>query len=144
MRHRKNGRKLNRTSAHRKAMFSNMATSLVMHERITTTVPKAKELRTVIEPLITLAKRGDLHARRLAARTIRQDDALHKLFSELAERFADRPGGYTRVVKVGNRRGDNAPIAFIEFVDTAEAQGEVEIDETGTLGESEEEAAVEA
>lgn len=143
MRHRKNGRKLNRTSAHRKAMFANMATSLILHERITTTVPKAKELRTVIEPLITLAKRGDLHARRLAARTIRQDDALHKLFSELAERFAERPGGYTRVVKIGNRRGDNAPIAFIEFVDAAEAQFDVELPEATEAGEEGEEASAE-
>lgn len=125
-------------------MFANMATSLILHERITTTVPKAKELRTVIEPLITLAKRGDLHARRLAARTIRQDDALYKLFSELAERFAERPGGYTRVVKIGNRRGDNAPIAFIEFVDAAEAQFDIELPEATDANDESEEAGAEA
>ena len=122
MRHRKSGRKLSRTSAHRKAMFANMATSLLQHERIQTTVPKAKELRSVVEPLITLAKRGDLHARRLAARTIRDHDVLAKLFNEIGPRFAERDGGYTRVIRIGRRTGDNAPMAFIEFVDAAEAE----------------------
>ncbi len=126
MRHRKSGRKLSRTSAHRKAMFANMATSLLQHERIQTTVPKAKELRSVVEPLITLAKRGDLHARRLAARTIRDHDVLAKLFNEIGPRFAERDGGYTRVIRIGRRTGDNAPMAFIEFVDAAEAEAVVE------------------
>lgn len=121
MKHRKSGRKLNRNASHRKAMFSNMATSLILHERIQTTTPKAKELRTIVEPLVTLARRGDLHARRQAARIVRDDAALAKLFSELADRFQDRPGGYTRVIKIANRRGDNAPISIIEFVDAAEA-----------------------
>lgn len=121
MKHTKSGRKLNRNASHRKAMFSNMATSLILHERIQTTTPKAKELRSIVEPLITLARRGDLHARRQAARIVRDDVALAKLFSELAERFQDRPGGYTRVIKLTNRRGDNAPISMIELVDAAEA-----------------------
>lgn len=122
MRHRKSGRKLNRTSSHRKAMFANMATSLLQHERIQTTVPKAKELRTIVEPLITLARRGDLHARRLAGRTVRDADVLAKLFNELGPRFAERDGGYTRIIRIGRRTGDNAPMAFIELVDAAEAE----------------------
>lgn len=121
MRHRKSGRKLNKSPSHRKAMLANMATSLILHERIQTTTPKAKELRSVIEPLITLGKRGDLHARRLAARTVKDPIALAKLFDELASRFDERNGGYTRVLKVMNRRGDNAPIAIIELVDSEEA-----------------------
>lgn len=135
MRHRKVGRKLNRTPAHRKSMFANMATSLFEHERIQTTTPKAKELRIVAERLITLAKRGDLHARRLAAKTVRNDDVLRKLFSDLAERFKDRPGGYTRIVKIGNRRGDNAPICFIELVDAAEAVVEIDFADEGGEGD---------
>lgn len=122
MRHRKSGRKLNRTPSHKKAMLSNMAISLFEHERIVTTLPKAKELRGVVEPLITLAKRGDLHARRLAAGRVHDPIVLQKLFNELGGRFADRNGGYTRIVKIGPRRGDNAPMAFIELVDAAEAQ----------------------
>lgn len=122
MRHRKNGRKLNRTASHKRAMLSNMATSLLLHERIVTTVPKAKELRTVVEPLITLGKRGDLHARRRAASILRDDEAVSKLFEELAGRFQEKQGGYTRVIKIGPRRGDNAPMAFIELVDAPEAQ----------------------
>lgn len=122
MRHRKAGRKLNRTSSHKKAMMANMATSLLEHERIVTTVPKAKELRMVVEPLITLGKRGDLHARRQAANTVHGADVLAKLFGEIAERFADRNGGYTRIVQIGPRRGDNAPMAFIELVDAPEAE----------------------
>jgi large subunit ribosomal protein L17 len=121
MRHRKSGRKLNKTASHRKAMFSNMATSLFRHERIQTTVPKAKELRAVAEKLITLAKRGDLHARRQAARIIKDHEILQKLFSDLGPRFATRPGGYTRVLRIGVRAGDNAPLAIIELVDAAEA-----------------------
>lgn len=121
MRHRKSGRKLNKSPSHRKAMLANMATSLILHERIQTTTPKAKELRGVIEPLITLGKRGDLHARRQAARTVKDPVALAKLFDELAARFDERNGGYTRVLKIMRRRGDNAPIAIIELVDSEEA-----------------------
>lgn len=116
MRHRKKGRKLNRTSAHRSAMFKNLATSLFRHERIETTDAKAKELRGYAERLITLAKRGDLHARRLAYRKIRDHDVLAKLFEEIGPRFASRPGGYTRVTKVRVRRGDAATMSIIELV----------------------------
>lgn len=105
-------------------MLSNMSTSLLQSERIVTTLPKAKELRTVVEPLITLGKRGDLHARRKASKTVHDADVLNKLFDELAERFSDRAGGYTRIVKIGPRRGDNAPMAFIELVDAPEAEVE--------------------
>lgn len=122
MRHHVSGRKLNRTPSHKKAMMANLATALIEHERIVTTVPKAKELRTVVEPLITLGKRGDLHARRQAAPQVRGNEALGKLFGELAERFAERAGGYTRIVQIGPRRGDNAPMAYIEFVDAPEAE----------------------
>ena len=117
MRHRKQGRRLNRSWAHRKAMFSNMANALIKHEQIRTTLPKAKELRPVVERLITLAKRGNLHARRLAFAQLRDDAMVAKLFSTLRERYADRPGGYTRVLKAGFRKGDMAPMAVIEFVD---------------------------
>ncbi|RMG13179.1 MAG: 50S ribosomal protein L17 [Deltaproteobacteria bacterium] len=116
MRHRKSGRKLGRTSAHRKAMFANMATSLFLHERIQTTDAKAKEIRRVAERLITLAKKGDLSARRRAYRTIRDQEVLKKLFEEIGPRYAERPGGYTRILKVGTRRGDNAPLSLIELV----------------------------
>lgn len=105
-------------------MLSNMATSLLLHERIATTLPKAKELRTVVEPLITLGKRGDLHARRQAASILQDEEAVAKLFGDIAGRFEERAGGYTRVVKIGPRRGDNAPMAFIELVDAPEAQVE--------------------
>ncbi|MYE01521.1 MAG: 50S ribosomal protein L17 [Alphaproteobacteria bacterium] len=117
MRHRKQGRRLNRSWAHRKAMFSNMANALIKHEQIRTTLPKAKELRPVVERLITLAKRGDLHARRQAFARLRDDAMVAKLFSTLRERYADRPGGYTRVLKAGFRKGDMAPMAVIELVD---------------------------
>ncbi len=117
MRHRKRGRRLNRSWAHRKAMFSNMANALIKHEQIRTTLPKAKELRPVVERLVTLAKRGDLHARRQAFARLRDDAMVAKLFSTLRERYADRPGGYTRVLKAGFRRGDMAAMAVIEFVD---------------------------
>ena len=117
MRHRKKGRKLNMTAAHRRAVLRNMATSLFRHERIETTTAKAKELRPHAERIITLAKRGDLHARRLAARKIQDREVLGKLFSELGPRFAERPGGYTRVLKLGNRRGDAAEMALIELVE---------------------------
>ena len=116
MRHRKSGRHLNRTSAHRKAMFSNMAASLIEHEVIKTTVPKAKELRRVAEPLITLAKHDTVANRRLAFARLRNKAAVGKLFSELGPRYEERPGGYTRILKAGYRSGDAAPVAFIELV----------------------------
>ncbi len=117
MRHRKGPRKLNRTASHRKAMFANMAASLVRHEQIVTTLPKAKELRRVVDRLITLAKRGDLHSRRLAAARLRDEAMAKKLFETLGPRYKDRNGGYTRVLKAGFRYGDSAPMAVIELVD---------------------------
>jgi large subunit ribosomal protein L17 len=117
MRHGKSGRKLNRTASHREAMFANMAAALIEHEQIVTTLPKAKELRPVVERLVTLAKRGDLHARRLAAARIRNEAMVKKLFDTLAPRFGERNGGYTRILKAGFRHGDSAPVAVIEFVD---------------------------
>lgn len=118
MRHRMSGRKLNRTSAHRKAMFGNLAAALIKHEQIKTTLPKAKDLRSVVDGLITLGKRGDLHARRLAVSRLHGDRKLaDKLFTTLADRYRDRPGGYTRVLKAGFRHGDSAPMAIIELVD---------------------------
>ena len=124
MRHRMGGRKLNRTSSHRKAMLSNMAVALLDHEQITTTLPKAKELRRVAEKMITLGKRGNLHARRRAYAFLRDNETVAKLFGALAERYKDRHGGYTRVLKKGFRYGDSAPMAIIEFVDRdPEAKG---------------------
>ena len=117
MRHRTSGRKLNRTSSHRKAMFANMTVSLLKHEQIVTTLPKAKELRRVVDRVITLGKRGTLHTRRQAAAVLRDDELVRKLFGPLAERYRDRNGGYTRVLKAGFRYGDNAPMAVIELVD---------------------------
>lgn len=117
MRHRKAGRKLNRTASHRKAMFANMAASLIKHEQIVTTLPKAKELRSIVDKIITLGKRGDLHARRQAIGQIRDVDMVKKLFDILGPRYAERQGGYTRVLKAGFRHGDNAPMAVIELVD---------------------------
>ena len=117
MRHRKQGRRLNRTSAHRIAMFRNMAASLIKHEQIETTLPKAKELRRIVDRLITLGKRGDLHARRQALASIPDTLLIDKLFTTLAERYADRSGGYTRVLRKGRRYGDAAEMAFIELVD---------------------------
>ncbi len=116
MRHRKAGLKLNRTSSHRKAMFRNMVTSLFKHERIRTTDVKAKELRRWAENLITLAKRGDLHARRQALSIVREKDVVHKLFAEAAEKYGTASGGYTRIVKLGRRPGDAAPISMIELI----------------------------
>jgi large subunit ribosomal protein L17 len=117
MRHANRGRKLNRTHEHRKAMFANMVASLIEHEQIVTTLPKAKDLRPIVEKMITLGKRGDLHARRQAISQVRDETVIKKLFDTLAPRYADRNGGYTRVLKAGFRRGDNAPMAVIEFVD---------------------------
>ena len=117
MRHRKSGRRLNRTSAHRRAMFRNMAASLVEHEVIKTTLAKAKELRRVVEPLITLAKEDTVANRRLAFARTRNKAAVGKLFTELGPRYQDRPGGYTRILKAGFRVGDAAPVAYIELVE---------------------------
>lgn len=117
MRHGNRGRKFNRTAAHRKAMFANLAAALIKHEQIVTTLPKAKDLRPVVEKLITLAKKGGLHARRQAISQIRDDSQVAKLFATLAPRYKERMGGYTRVLKAGFRFGDNAPMAVIEFVD---------------------------
>lgn len=124
MRHRKQGRKLNRTASHRKAMFANMSASLIEHEQIVTTLPKAKELRSIVDKLITLGKRGDLHARRQAISRIRNVEQVKKLFDTLGPRYQERNGGYTRVLKAGFRYGDNAPLAVIELVDRdVEAKG---------------------
>lgn len=124
MRHGHGYRKLNRTHEHRKAMFANMAASLIIHEQIKTTLPKAKELKRIIDKLITLGKRGDLHARRQAASQLQDQEAVRKLFDVLAARYTERPGGYTRVLKAGYRFGDNAPVAIIELVDRdVEAKG---------------------
>ena len=120
MRHSKKYRRLNRTSEHRKSMFANMAGSLIEHEQITTTLPKARELRRVVEKLVTLGKRGDLHARRQAAARLKQDVHLTKLFEVIGPRYQDRNGGYVRVMKAGFRYGDMAPMAIIEFVDRDE------------------------
>ncbi|MBI4539281.1 MAG: 50S ribosomal protein L17 [Gemmatimonadetes bacterium] len=116
MRHRKKGRTLSRTASHRRALLRNLATALIRHERIETTTAKAKELRPFAERLITLAKRGDLHARRLAARRLGDREVLAKLFDDVGPRFASRPGGYTRILKLGARRGDAAEMALIELV----------------------------
>ena len=143
MRHRKQGRKLNRTSSHRKAMFKNMSVSLITHEQIVTTLPKAKELRSVVDKLITLGKKGGLHARRQAASQLQDADAVKKLMDVLADRYKERPGGYTRVLKAGFRYGDNAPMAVIELVDRdVDAKGKA--DRERLEAEEAEEEAVEA
>jgi large subunit ribosomal protein L17 len=136
MRHRKSGRKLSRTSSHRMAMFANMAASLIKHEQIKTTLPKAKDLRPIVEKLVTLGKRGDLHARRQALAQLSEKAIVDKLFSTIAERYEDRAGGYTRVLKAGFRTGDAAPMAIIEFVDRdVDAKG---LDSGPVQGEEEE------
>ncbi len=117
MRHLKSGRKLGRTTAHRKALFRNMVTALIRRERIRTTLAKAKELRSHVEKTITLGKKGTLHAKRLARKVVTEKDVFLKLFGPLSERYAQRNGGYTRIIKIGNRLGDDAPMAFIELVD---------------------------
>lgn len=121
MRHRKSGRKLGRNSSHRKAMYRNMAASLVRHETIRTTLPKAKELRRVIEPLITLAKEDGVGRRRVAFARLRDEAAVGKLFNDLGPRFRERPGGYLRILKMGFRRGDSAPMAVVQLLDQPEA-----------------------
>lgn len=127
MRHGVSGRKLNRTASHRKAMFKNMSAALILHEQIITTLPKAKELRPVVEKLITLAKRGDLHARRQAIAAVADVSLVQKLFDVIGPRYKTRNGGYTRIMKMGFRYGDNAPMAVIEFVDRDEtARGAVD------------------
>ena len=141
MRHARGYRRLNRTHEHRKALFANMAGSLIEHEQIKTTLPKAKELRPVVEKLITLGKRGDLHARRQVLAVLRDTDLTAKLFGPLAERYAGRAGGYTRVLKAGFRYGDQAPMAVIELVDRdPDAKGQ----DSGPLPEAAEESAAEA
>ena len=126
MRHRKSGRSLNRTSSHRKAMFSNMANSLFLHEQIKTTVPKAKELRRFAEPLITLAKNPTVANRRLAFSRLKNRDMVVKLFDDLGPHFMDRPGGYLRILKCGFRAGDNAPMAYVQLVDREPAGEEAD------------------
>lgn len=128
MRHRKSGRHLSRTSAHRKAMFQNMAVSLFEHELIKTTLPKAKELRRVAEPLITLAKVDSVANRRLAFSRTRSKEAVGILFNELGKRYTDRPGGYIRILKCGFRQGDNAPMAYVELVDRPLKKEAVEVE----------------
>lgn len=120
MRHGKSGRRLGRTTSHKEAMFRNMVTSVFEHERIVTTTPKAKEVRKVVDKMITLAKRGDLHARRQAFSFIRSRDVVAKLFDEISEQFEDRNGGYTRIIQTGHRRGDAAPMAILELVTYSE------------------------
>ena len=128
MRHGFSGRKLNRTSSHRKAMFANMAVALLQHEQITTTLPKAKDLRPIVEKLITLGKRGDLHARRQAMAVLQDGKITGKLFDSLAKRYANRNGGYIRVMRAGFRYGDAAPLAVIELVERdPAAKGKVEL-----------------
>ena len=124
MRHQKSGRKFSRTSAHRQAMFENMAASLIKHELIKTTLPKAKELRRVAEPLITLAKTDGVANRRLAFARLRDKEAVGTLFTVLGPRYATRPGGYLRILKCGFRAGDNAPMAYVELVDRPQASAE--------------------
>ncbi|EGV31877.1 50S ribosomal protein L17 [Thiorhodococcus drewsii AZ1] len=129
MRHRKAGRQLNRNSSHREALFRNMTSSLIHHELIKTTLPKAKELRRIAEPLITLAKEDSVHARRLAFARLRDKDAVGKLFVELGPRYQTRPGGYLRILKCGYRASDAAPMAYVELVDRPAVSSAVEVDE---------------
>ena len=125
--HARRGRRFNRLQSHRKAMFANMAQSLIEHEQIVTTLPKAKDLRPIVEKLVTLARRDDLHARRLALAELRHLPTVRKLFETLGPRYKERPGGYLRIIKAGFRHGDNAPVAVIEFVDRdIDAKGKVD------------------
>ena len=137
MRHKLSHRKLNRTSSHRKAMFANMSSALIKHEQIRTTLAKAKELRPIVEKLITLGKKGSLHARRHAISILAPDAYIDKLFGEVAKRYENRNGGYTRIIKDGNRYGDSAPMAYIELVDRdINAKGQ----DSGPVQETTEEA----
>ena len=137
MRHKLSHRKLNRTSSHRKAMFANMSSALIKHEQIRTTLAKAKELRPIVEKLITLGKKGNLHARRHAISRLAPDAYIDKLFGEVAKRYENRNGGYTRIIKDGNRYGDSAPMAYIELVDRdINAKGQ----DSGPVQETTEEA----
>jgi large subunit ribosomal protein L17 len=123
VRHRRSGRKLGRDASHRKALYANLASALIEHGRIKTTVAKAKEVRPVAEQMITLGRRGDVHSRRQALKLLRSQDVVHKLFSEVGPRFADRPGGYSRIVRIGPRQGDAAEMVYLELVDhVAEAR----------------------
>jgi large subunit ribosomal protein L17 len=140
MRHGKAGRKLNRTASHRKAMFANMAASLITHEQIVTTLPKAKEIRPIVEKLVTLGKRGDLHARRQAISQIKDAAVVSKLFDAIATRYATRNGGYLRIMKAGFRQGDNAALAVVEFVDR-DSLAKGAADKARVAAESEAEAA---
>ena len=145
MRHRMSGRKLNRTSSHRKAMFANMTVSLLQHEQMTTTKAKAKDLRRFADKMITLGKRGDLHARRQAMSFLQDNDVVSKLFETLAERYQDRHGGYTRVLAAGFRYGDSAPMAVIELVDRdPEAKGAEDRERHEAMLENAEDDAVQA
>ena len=145
MRHRMSGRKLNRTSAHRKSMFANMTASLLLHEQIKTTKPKAKDLRTFVDKMITLGKRGDLHARRQAMSFLRDKEVVAKLFDALADRYKDRQGGYSRVLAAGYRYGDSAPMAIIELVDRDEdAKGAADKARVEAETEAEDQEAVSA
>ena len=139
MRHGLHGRRFNRTASHRKAMFANMAASLIKHEQIKTTLPKAKDLRRVIDRLITLGKRGDLHARRQALSVLRDSEITAKLFDDLAERYKERNGGYSRVLKAGHRYGDMAPMAVIELVDRDPDAKGLDSGPTQEAGEEEDE-----
>lgn len=139
MRHKMSGRKLNRTSSHRKALFANLATALLEHEQIKTTLPKAKDLRRVVEPLITKAKQGDVAARREVAKVIRDKDVLKKLFDDVAPRFEKRAGGYTRIFKMGFRQGDSAPMAVVQLTDMAEAPAAPTAEKPAKAAEAKEE-----
>jgi large subunit ribosomal protein L17 len=137
MRHRKRGRRFSRSVSHRKSMFANLVSSLIEHEQIVTTLPKAKDLRPIVEKLVTLAKRGDLHARRLAISEIRDIGSVKKLFETIGPRYKSRAGGYTRVIKAGYRHGDSSPVAVIEFVDRdVEARGRVDRARASAQGET--------
>jgi large subunit ribosomal protein L17 len=134
MRHQRSGKKLGRDSAHRKALFANLTASLIEHGRIKTTETKAKAVRPIAEKMITLGREGSIHARRQALAYLRTQEVVHKLFSEVAPRFAGRPGGYTRIVKLGPRQGDSAPMAYLEFVDFVPGGEEHEAEGSGSRG----------
>ena len=142
MRHHRSGKKLGRDSAHRKALYANLTASLIEHGRIRTTETKAKAVRPIAEKIVTLGREGTIHARRQVLAYIRSQEVTHKLFSEVAPRFKDRPGGYTRIVKLGPRQGDSAPMAYLEFVDFVPDRGAEEAEGTGRRRRRREEAEV--